>query len=68
MLKVVKPFLKRIGELYDNPDSITKPVVAIFFLTLIFNLNYQTAKLAKLKFSKIYDYILEDIFKDILIL
>ncbi|PHK04018.1 transporter, partial [Nostoc linckia z13] len=30
MLKVVKPFLKRIGELYGNKDSVSKPVVAIF--------------------------------------
>ena len=35
MLKVVKPFLKRIGELYGNKDNVTKPVVAIFFLTLL---------------------------------
>ncbi|ESU19122.1 Na+/H+-exchanging protein [Flavobacterium cauense R2A-7] len=41
MLKFVKPFLKRIGELYDNPDSITKPVIAIFFLTLLIS-SYAT--------------------------
>ncbi|WP_313806844.1 cation:proton antiporter [Flavobacterium sp.] len=35
MLKLVRPFLKRIGELYDNSGTITKPVVAIFFLTLL---------------------------------
>lgn len=35
MLKVVRPFLKRIGELYSTKDQITKPIVAIFFLTLI---------------------------------
>lgn len=35
MMKVVKPFLKRIGELYGNKDAVTKPVVAIFFLTLL---------------------------------
>ena len=35
MLFVVKPFLKRIGELYAKKDNIKKPVVAIFFLTLI---------------------------------
>ncbi len=35
MLFVVKPFLKRIGELYAKKDSIKKSVVAIFFLTLI---------------------------------
>ncbi|ESU28302.1 Na+/H+-exchanging protein [Flavobacterium limnosediminis JC2902] len=41
MLKVVKPFLKRIGELYDNTETITKPVVAIFFLTLLIS-SYAT--------------------------
>lgn len=41
MLKVVKPFLKRIGELYDNAENITKPVVAIFFLTLLIS-SYAT--------------------------
>lgn len=35
MLFVVKPFLKKIGELYATKDSLNKPVVAIFFLTLI---------------------------------
>ena len=35
MLFVVKPFLKRIGELYAKKDNIKKSVVAIFFLTLI---------------------------------
>jgi len=35
MLFVVKPFLKRIGELYGKKDNIKKSVVAIFFLTLI---------------------------------
>jgi Kef-type K+ transport system membrane component KefB len=35
MLFIVKPFLKRIGDLYGTKDSIVKPVVAIFFLTLI---------------------------------
>jgi len=41
MLKVVKPFLKRIGELYGNKENITKPVVAIFFLTLLIS-SYAT--------------------------
>jgi hypothetical protein len=41
MLKVVKPFLKRIGELYGNKDNISKPVVAIFFLTLLIS-SYAT--------------------------
>lgn len=35
MLLVVKPFLKKIGELYGTKDNLNKPVVAIFFLTLI---------------------------------
>lgn len=35
MLFVVKPFLKKIGELYGTKDKLNKPVVAIFFLTLI---------------------------------
>lgn len=35
MFKLVKPFLKRIGNLFDSQEKITKPVVAIFFLTLL---------------------------------
>ncbi len=35
MLFVVKPFLKRVGDLYAKKDNIKKPVVAIFLLTLI---------------------------------
>ncbi len=35
MLFVVKPFLKHIGNLYGTKDHLSKPVVAIFFLTLI---------------------------------
>lgn len=35
MIYLVKPFLKRIGELYGTKDSLSKPVVAIFFLLLI---------------------------------
>ena len=35
MLFVIKPFLKKIGELYESKDNLSKPVVAIFFLTLI---------------------------------
>jgi len=41
MLFVVKPFLKKIGELYSTKDSLNKPVVAIFFLTLIIS-SYTT--------------------------
>lgn len=35
MFFVIKPFLKKIGELYGTKDNLNKPVVAIFFLTLI---------------------------------
>lgn len=35
MIFVVKPFLKRIGDLYKTKNKLNKPVVAIFFLTLI---------------------------------
>ena len=35
MFFVVKPFLKKIGELYGTKENLSKPVVAIFFLTLI---------------------------------
>lgn len=35
MIKVVRPFLKRIGDLYAATDKLSKPIVAIFFLTLV---------------------------------
>lgn len=35
MLFLVKPFLKKVGDLYANKDSLSKPVVAIFLLTLM---------------------------------
>lgn len=35
MISVVKPFLKRVGDLHTSPENLSKPVVAIFFLTLI---------------------------------
>jgi Kef-type K+ transport system membrane component KefB len=41
MLFVVKPFLKKIGDLYATRDSLSKPVVAIFLLTLIIS-SYMT--------------------------
>lgn len=41
MLYVVKPFLKKIGELYGTKDNLNKSVVAIFFLTLIIS-SYTT--------------------------
>ncbi len=41
MLYLVKPFLKRVGDLYSNNGNLSKPVVAIFFLTLIMS-SYAT--------------------------
>ena len=41
MLKVVKPFLKRVGDLYPSRENLSKPIVAIFFLTLILS-SYTT--------------------------
>lgn len=35
MLFVVKPFLKRIGDLYGKKNTIKKSVVAIFFIMLV---------------------------------
>ena len=35
MLKIVRPFLTRIGDKYSNKESLSKPVVAIFFVTLL---------------------------------
>lgn len=35
MVKVVRPFLARIGNIYNSKESLTKPIVAIFLLTLI---------------------------------
>jgi len=35
MFFILKPFLKKIGELYGSKENLSKPVVAIFFLTLI---------------------------------
>ena len=41
MIKVVRPFLARIGSLYQTKESLSKPIVAIFFLTLIIS-SYAT--------------------------
>lgn len=35
MIKVIRPFLKRIGDLHTSRENLSKPIVAIFFLTLI---------------------------------
>jgi Kef-type K+ transport system membrane component KefB len=41
MLFIVKPFLKKVGDLYAKSENLSKPVVAIFFLTLILS-SYAT--------------------------
>lgn len=35
MIKIVRPFLHRIGDLYSNKEGLSKPIVAIFFVTLL---------------------------------
>ncbi|OJV88614.1 MAG: cation/H(+) antiporter [Bacteroidia bacterium 44-10] len=37
MIKIVRPFLKRIGDLHSSPENLSKPIVALFFLTIIFS-------------------------------
>lgn len=41
MVKVVRPFLKRVGDLHSSKENLNKPIVAIFFLTLIIS-SYAT--------------------------
>lgn len=41
MLKFVRPFLKRVGDLYATQEKMSKPVVAIFFVTLLIS-SYAT--------------------------
>lgn len=40
-LKVVKPFLKKVGDKYSDKESLSKPVVGIFFVTLLLS-SYAT--------------------------
>lgn len=35
MIKVVRPFLKRVGDLHTSRENLSKPIVAIFLLTLL---------------------------------
>jgi Kef-type K+ transport system membrane component KefB len=35
MIKIVKPFLLRMGNIFTSKETLTKPIVAIFFLVLI---------------------------------
>ena len=41
MIKVVRPFLKRVGDLHASRENMSKQVVAIFFLTLLIS-SYTT--------------------------
>jgi len=41
MIKVVRPFLARVGNLHNSRENLSKPIVAIFFLTLIIS-SYAT--------------------------
>lgn len=35
MLKLVRPFLKNVGDKYSNREGLSKPVVALFFIILL---------------------------------
>ncbi|MDI1324890.1 MAG: cation:proton antiporter [Algoriphagus sp.] len=35
MIKVLRPFLKRIGDMHTSRENLSKPIVAIFFLALL---------------------------------
>ncbi|MGC4101099.1 cation:proton antiporter domain-containing protein [Ferruginibacter sp.] len=35
MIKIVRPFLKRVGDLYTSKEHLSKGIIALFFLTLI---------------------------------
>ena len=35
MMKIVRPFLKRVGDLHSSRENLDKPVVAIFFIVLL---------------------------------
>lgn len=35
MLKLVQPFLKRMGDIYSNKEGLSKPVVGVFFIMLV---------------------------------
>ncbi|MEK7254423.1 MAG: cation:proton antiporter, partial [Bacteroidota bacterium] len=41
MLKVVQPFLKRLGDIYSSKEGLSKPVVGIFFICLLLS-SYAT--------------------------
>lgn len=34
-IKLVRPFLHRLGDIYSNKETLSKPIVAVFFVTLL---------------------------------
>ena len=61
MLLIVKPFLKRIGELYGKKENIKKSVVAIILLTLIISFMMGTIMPDIPKFRNIFIEKVEDV-------
>jgi Kef-type K+ transport system membrane component KefB len=41
MINIIRPFLKRLAELYTSKENLSKSIIAIFFLTLIIS-SYAT--------------------------
>jgi Kef-type K+ transport system membrane component KefB/nucleotide-binding universal stress UspA family protein len=41
MMKIIKPFLHRFGEIFTSKEGISKPVVAVFLITLLLS-SYTT--------------------------
>ncbi len=41
MIKIIRPFLKRVGEVKGSKEALSKPVVAIFFIVLLLS-SYAT--------------------------
>lgn len=35
MLRLIRPFLQRLGDIYSNKETLSKPIVAVFFVTLL---------------------------------
>jgi Kef-type K+ transport system membrane component KefB len=35
MLRLIRPFLKKMGDIYSSKEGLTKPVVAVFFIILL---------------------------------
>jgi|688.fasta_scaffold32061_1 Kef-type K+ transport system membrane component KefB len=37
MFRVVRPFLKKLGDVFADRESLSKPIVAVFFMVLLFS-------------------------------